>query len=189
MVQCLSAFMEACYIVHQNTISAPMLDRFQKCVDKFHELQNIFIILGVCSSISLPRQHALAHYFYSIQLFSSPNGLCLSITESKHIKAVKEPWRQSSHYKALSQMLKVLMHMHKMLALHRQFAEWGMMAGTTSSYMASICRKFLRHLIRLRPCNVDCRNYQALPFHGKPDEMNVGQIRGAATLQSDRSPL
>jgi len=32
-------------------------------------------------------------------------------------------------------------------------------------------------------------NYQALPFHGKPDEMNVGQIRGTATLQSDRSPL
>jgi len=52
-----------------------------------------------------------------------------------------------------------------------------------------LCRKFLRHLIRLWPCNVDCRNYQALPFHGKPDEMNVGQIRGAATLQSNRSPL
>jgi len=50
--------------------------------------------------------------------------------------------------------------------------------------MEANCRKFLRRLIRLRPCNVDCRNYQALPFHGKPDEMNVGQIRGAATLQS-----
>ena len=93
MVQCLSAFMEACYIVHQNAISAPMLDRFQECVDKFHELRNIFIALGICSSISLPRQHVLAHYFYSIQLFGSSNGLCSSITESKHIKAVKEPWQ------------------------------------------------------------------------------------------------
>ena len=31
--------------------------------------------------------------------------------------------------------------------------------------------------------------YQALPFHGKPDEMNVGKIRGAATLQSNHSPF
>jgi len=62
-----------------------------------------------------------------------------------------------------------------------------MMANPSTT--AAFCRKFLRRLIRLRPCNVDCQNYQALPFHGKPDEMNVGKIRGAATLQSDRSPL
>lgn len=138
MVQCLSTFLEACFIVRQNAISAPILEKFKDCVDKFHELRNIFIILGVRSSISLPRQHALAHYYYSIQLFGSPNGLCSSITESKHIKAVKEPWRRSSHYKALSQMLTVLTRMEKMSTLHRRFAEHGMMAGTTSSYMASI---------------------------------------------------
>ena len=141
IVQCLSAFMEACYIARQNAISAPMLDRFKDYVDKFHELRDIFITLSVCSSISLPRQHALAHYYYSIQLFGSPNGLCSSITESKHIKAVKEPWRRSSHYKALSQMLTTLMHMEKMSTLHRRFTERGMMAGTTSSYMASIVFK------------------------------------------------
>ena len=52
MVQCLSAFMEACYIVRQNAISAPMLDRFQECVDKFHELHNIFIALSVTDELS-----------------------------------------------------------------------------------------------------------------------------------------
>jgi hypothetical protein len=133
--------MEACYIARQNAISAPMLDRFKDYVDKFHELRDIFITLGVRSSISLPRQHALAHYYYSIQLFGSPNGLCSSITESKHIKAVKEPWRRSSHYKALSQMLTTLMRMEKMSTLRRRFTERGMMAGTTSSYMASIVFK------------------------------------------------
>lgn len=138
MVQCLSAFMEACYIARQNAISIPMLQKFKGYVDKFHELRDIFITLGVHSSISLPRQHALLHYYYSIQLFGSPNGLCSSITESKHIKAVKEPWRRSSRYKALSQMLTALMHMEKMTVLRRRFAEQGMMAGTTSSYMASI---------------------------------------------------
>jgi hypothetical protein len=115
-----------------------MLEKFKDCVDKFHQLRNIFITLGVRSSISLPRQHALSHYYYSIQLFGSPNGLCSSITESKHIKAVKEPWRRSSRYKALSQMLTVLTRMEKMSILCRRFTERGMMAGTTSSYMASI---------------------------------------------------
>jgi len=115
-----------------------MLEKFKDCVNKFHELRNIFITVGVRSSISLPRQHALMHYYYSIQLFGSPNGLCSSITESKHIKAVKEPWRRSSRYKALSQMLTALTRMEKMTTLRRQFAEQGMMVGTTSSYMASI---------------------------------------------------
>ncbi|KAF8128403.1 hypothetical protein EV363DRAFT_1400566 [Boletus edulis] len=32
-----------------------------------------------------------------IRLFGAPNGLCLSIIESKHIKAIKEPYRQSNH--------------------------------------------------------------------------------------------
>jgi hypothetical protein len=128
--------MEACYIARRNAISAPALNRFRKCVAQFHQLRNIFITSGVRTSISLPRQHALAHYHMSIQLFGSPNGLCSSITESKHIKAVKEPWRRSSRYKALSQILQVLLRLEKTMALHRLFASRGMLKGTTASYMA-----------------------------------------------------
>ncbi|EGN91443.1 hypothetical protein SERLA73DRAFT_67393, partial [Serpula lacrymans var. lacrymans S7.3] len=51
------------------------------------------------------RQHSLTHYPLLICQFGAPNSLCLSITEAKHIKAVKEPWRHSSHYEALGQML------------------------------------------------------------------------------------
>ena len=72
----------------------------------------------------------------SIQLFGSPNGLCSSITESKHIKAVKEPWRQSSRYKALKQILQVLVRLDKIAALRRLFASHGMLRGTTAEYMA-----------------------------------------------------
>jgi hypothetical protein len=136
MVQSISAFIEACYIVHRNPISAPMLECFKEWVAKFHELRNIFIAEGVRVSISLPWQHALSHYYKAVQLFGSPNGLCSSITESKHIVAVKEPWRRSSRYKALSQMLRILVRMNKMDALCRIFTRMGMMVGTTSSYIA-----------------------------------------------------
>lgn len=138
MVQCLSTFMDACYIARRNAITGPALQHFQSCVKKFHALRNIFIELGVRTSISLPRQHALDHYFYAIQLFGSPNGLCSSITESKHIKAVKEPWRQSSRYRALIQMLRTLVRMDKMEALRRKLTKMGMLAGTASSNMAQI---------------------------------------------------
>jgi len=88
--------------------------------------------------ISLPQQHSLVHYIRSIILFGSPNGLCSSITESKHIKAVKEPWRCSSRYKALVQMLQTVCRLDKLAAIRSALAEHGMMDGTTASYTAMI---------------------------------------------------
>ena len=48
---------------------------------------------------------SLKHYIHLIHEYGSPNGLCSSITENKHIKAVKKPWWHSSKYKAMRQML------------------------------------------------------------------------------------
>jgi hypothetical protein len=138
MVQCVAAFMNACYIARRNAITAPALESFRESVEQFQKLRNIFIEAGVRATISLPRQHALKHFYYLIQFFGSPNGLCSSITESKHIKAVKEPWRRSSRFQALIQMLRTLTRMDKITALHRVFSDRGMMFGTTSSYMAGI---------------------------------------------------
>ena len=92
MVQCLSAFMELCYLFRRNAITSSDLDRIKYELDRFQQLRSVFVEAGVRVDISLPRQHALLHYLTSIMLFGSPNGLCSLITESKHIKAVKEPW-------------------------------------------------------------------------------------------------
>ncbi|KAG0701712.1 hypothetical protein DFH29DRAFT_1000021 [Suillus ampliporus] len=73
------------------------------------------------------------HYIQLIQLFGAPNGLCSSITESKHIKAVKEPWRHSSKYKAFGQMLVTNQHLDKLAAAHTDFASRGMLSGTCLS--------------------------------------------------------
>lgn len=146
MVRCIAAFMEAIYVACRNAISTTALQCFRDCVDSFRELRDIFITTGVCVSISLPCQHALFHYYLSIQLFGSPNGLCSSITESKHIKAVKEPWRRSSRDKALNQMLRTIVRLDKMTALWQIFGGQGMLVGTTSSYMAGMVQKGEGHL-------------------------------------------
>lgn len=130
--------MDACYIARKNAITAPMLEHFQESVEHFHELRNIFIEAGVRTNISLPRQHALAHFYYAMKFFGSPNGLCSSITESKDIRAVKEPWHRSNRYKALIQMLQTIVRMEKMAWLRETFLDRGMLFGTTSSYTTGV---------------------------------------------------
>ncbi|KAF8808259.1 hypothetical protein BYT27DRAFT_7232691 [Phlegmacium glaucopus] len=78
---------------------------------------------------SLPRQHSVIHYTYMIREFGAPNGLCSSITESKHIKAVKEPWRCSSHFEALGQMILTNQRLDKLAAAHVDFKARGMLSA------------------------------------------------------------
>ena len=155
MVRCIAAFMNACYIARRNAISATALERFYESVEEFHDLRNIFITEGVRTTISLPRQHALKHFLYAIQFFGSPNGLCSSITESKHIKAVKEPWCRSSRFQALVQMLRTLVRMDKMAALHQIFHDRGMLVGTTSSYMAGVRVRKDSEITPVTPLHID----------------------------------
>jgi len=133
MVRCLLAFINACYIARHNALDTLSLQQFTKFVCNFHKLRNIFIQSSVHADISLLRQHALTHYAYLIRLFGSPNGLCSSITESKHIKAVKEPWRHSSRFKALVQMLCAIVRMEKMVALQHTFNHLGMLRTSLAS--------------------------------------------------------
>ncbi|KAG1837670.1 hypothetical protein F4604DRAFT_1692100 [Suillus subluteus] len=69
----------------------------------------------------------MTHYTYLIRLFSALNGLCSSITESKHIKAIKEPWRWSSWYNALGQMLLTNQRLDKLAASRVDFRTRGML--------------------------------------------------------------
>lgn len=106
MVQAISAFLDFCYIVRHSSLDEGDLSALDAALSRFHKERNIFIKTGVTpNGISLPRQHSLCHYRYLIQQFGAPNGLCSSLTESRHRKAVKEPWRRSSGYLALGQML------------------------------------------------------------------------------------
>lgn len=140
VVKCLSAFLSFCYLVRRNAITATDLNRLKESLERFHCYREFFIgTAGVKGEfISLPRQHSLLHYIRSIRLFGSPNGLCSSITESKHIKAVKEPWRRSSRHNALIQMLQTITRLDKLTAARRAFTQLGMMGGSTASYTAMI---------------------------------------------------
>ncbi|THH16276.1 hypothetical protein EW146_g4354 [Bondarzewia mesenterica] len=130
MVRALSAFLDFCYLVRRDVLDETTLDAIDDALDRFHNDRAIFHKAGVRpNGISLPHQHSLKHYRSMIQMFGAPNGLCSSITESKHIKAVKEPWRCSSHFAALGQMLLTNQRLDKLAASRVDFAAHHMLDG------------------------------------------------------------
>ncbi len=99
----------------------------EDALDRFHSLRVVFEDVGVRpDGFCLPRQHALMHYVRCITLFGSPNGLCTSITESRHITAVKRPWRRSSKNNPLVQILRTTTRLSKLAAAPIHFAQRGL---------------------------------------------------------------
>lgn len=130
IIRCISAFLDVCYIARRQDISNDALDAFDAALNKFWELREVFRSSGVRpTGFSLPRQHALFHYRRQIEDFGAPGGLCSSIMESRHITAVKRPWRRSNRYNAIGQMLVTNQRLEKLAAMRSDFVARGMLPG------------------------------------------------------------
>jgi hypothetical protein len=136
MMRALRAFLDFCYIARRDVQDTKSLAALEDALNRFHEFCSIFKECGVrVDGFNLPRQHSLMHYFALIRAFGAPNGLCSSITESKHVKAVKEPWRRSSRFEALGQMLLTNQCIDKLAASCIDFVDRGMLKGTCLAEM------------------------------------------------------
>ncbi|KAH7917560.1 hypothetical protein BV22DRAFT_1108549 [Leucogyrophana mollusca] len=131
LVQCLRAFLDFCYLVRRSELGEDTLVEAETALRCFHEAREIFRESGICpTGFSLPRQHSLVHYLRLIQEFGAPNGLCSSITESRHITAVKRPWRRSSRFEALGQMLLTNQRLDKLAGARVEFVARGLLPPT-----------------------------------------------------------
>ncbi|KAJ6521383.1 hypothetical protein DFH09DRAFT_1251126 [Mycena vulgaris] len=116
IVEAISAFLDFCYLVRHADFEESTLDTVDKAVKKCHVLREVFRTLGVCpNGFSLPCQHSMVHYRVNIEDVGAPGEVCSSITESRHITAVKKPWRHSSRYE-----------LDKLAAARANFVERGM---------------------------------------------------------------
>ena len=127
MLQCFQAFLEFCYIAHHDIITERLLAQLKDALIRFHQYRQVFNEIGVSPGSSLPQQHSMTHYTHSIHLFSAPNGICTSITEAKHIKAVKEPWQRTNHHQLLSQILYINQRLNKLYAMRTDFTNQRML--------------------------------------------------------------
>jgi hypothetical protein len=129
VVRTVRALLDFCYIARRSVLTEDDLSQLEDALSRFHQYREIFITAGVRENFLVPRQHALIHFPSLIRLFGAPNGLCTSITESKHIKAIKEPWRRSNRNKALGQMLVTNQRLDQLTAARSDFKNRGMLNG------------------------------------------------------------
>ncbi|KAJ2989849.1 hypothetical protein NUW54_g8655 [Trametes sanguinea] len=161
MVQCMAAFLDFCYIARRSSHDSVSLDAMADALAYFHDLRTVFVELGVRpTGFGLPRQHALVHYVEAIRLFGSPNGLCSSITESKHIEAVKRPWRASNKNEPLEQILKKNTRRSKLAAARVEYGRSGLLQGDV---LTSVRREIDPYMDDLQ--DEDGEEYLALRDH------------------------
>ena len=129
MVKAIRTFLEFCFIAWHNIHDTNTLSALDDALQQFHRYHEIFHETGVHEDFNPPWQHAMNHYAKLIRAFGALNGLCSSIMESKHIKAVKEPWQHSSHFEALCQMLLTNQCLNKLSAACADFDDHGMLQG------------------------------------------------------------
>ena len=128
MVQCISAFLDVCYIIRRTDITTDTLQQFDIALAKFHQHCEVFRTTGVRpDGFNLPRQHAPSHYCHLIKEFGAPGGICSSITESRHITSVKKPWQRSNRFEAFQQLLVTNQHLDKLAAACIDFISQGML--------------------------------------------------------------
>ncbi|KAH9017740.1 hypothetical protein EDB83DRAFT_2508493 [Lactarius deliciosus] len=172
MVKAVATLIELCYL--------SALEQIQNTLDCFHSYQEIFQEIGVRpDGFSLPRQHSLAHYIFAITQFGAPNGLCSSITESKHIKAVKRPYQRSNRNKPLGQMLISNQRIDKIAAARSYMKTRGLLDGpnSTNGTLANPPNPILP------PTHLPC------PLHalGPDDNLDtIAEIKLAKTHELDR---
>jgi hypothetical protein len=128
-VRTVRALLDFCYIARRSALTEDDVSQLKDTLSRFHQYREVFITSGVRDNFLVPRQHALVHFPSLIRLFGAPNGLCSSITESKHIRAVKEPWRRSNRNQALGQMLVTNQRLDQLMAARSDFTNRGMLNG------------------------------------------------------------
>ena len=170
MVKALQAFLDFCYIVQRDVLDTRALEALEDSLDRFHQHREIFRTSGVrLNGFNLPRSHSAVHYVRLIRAFGAPNGLCSSITESKHIKVVKEPWRRSSRWEALKQMLTTNSRLDKLAAARVDFASRGMLEGTA-------LKDALRQLSGLPPIQVPPTSTADNDLENDEDEVDDSRV-------------
>ena len=117
------------YLVHCDVHNTESIQAIDAALKSFHNNQEIFRMSGIIHHFNYPHQHSLKHYIAIIYAYGSPSSLCSSMTENKHIKAIKKPWRHSNHYKAMKQMLLMDQHLDKLSASCTHFKSNNMLEG------------------------------------------------------------
>jgi hypothetical protein len=186
MTQAIASFLDVCYTVRRANLDRAALRAFDTVLAKFYTLREVFHTSGVRpTGFSLPRQHSLSHYHHLIEEFGAPGGVCSSITESRHITAVKKSWRRSNRYKALGQMLVTNQRLDKLAAARVDFVNRGMLDPTNPQAPGMVSAAVVRG--EGGDEVGDEENEDEQPGAGPTGNAQVAMVTGNVTLARTRS--
>ena len=104
------------------------IQQVEAAIQHIHSSREIFCIEGICpNGFSLPRGHSIMHFPYLIGRYGAPNSVCTSITESRHISAVKDAYCQSNQNEEMRQVLLTNQRSDKLAAAMADFVGHGML--------------------------------------------------------------
>jgi hypothetical protein len=178
MVRACRELLECLYIIRADEHDDESLAELEKHEQLYVEFREIFRETGVRADFNLPRQHALFHWRPRIQDFGSMNGTCTTLVESKHRTAIKEPWRRSSKYEPMHQMLITNSRMTQLRACATAFRKHGLLRETL---MTSVLRATGALELMLDPADAN----EALPYAPLPaDEEGEDEDEEAQMLEA-----
>ena len=93
MVQAMATFLDFCYLIRQPVFTPEVLDKIDAALNTYYRFREIFREAGILERDGFPiKQHTVVHFRHLIEEYGALNTICTSITESKHIDAVKKPY-------------------------------------------------------------------------------------------------
>ena len=131
IIKAVSVVLDFIYIVRRLVFTSATIAELEAVLLKYEGSREIFhITLVRPEGFELPRQHSIIHFPFSITRIGAPNTVCTSITESMHIRAVKDAYRRSNRNEEMGQVLLINQRTDKLAVARVDFECRGML-GTS----------------------------------------------------------
>ncbi|KAI9428379.1 hypothetical protein H4582DRAFT_2092395 [Lactarius indigo] len=131
LIRATRALLDFVYLVQYPSHTSKTLQRLEDCLAHFHENKEVFVDLGMCEHLDLPKIHSLLHYRSSIALFSTTDNYNTEQSECLHIDFTKDAYRATNRKGEYTQMTTWLEH-HEKIQMHMAFIKWQQQHNPTS---------------------------------------------------------
>ena len=134
MIRAMRTVLDFVYIVRRPVFTQETLKEIEILTSELQKYRDVYRKEGVRSGFFIPKEHIIEHFLYFLTLFGAPNAVCTSITESMHIRAVKDAYRRSNKNEEMAQMLLTNQRMDKLNAARIDFEHHGMTSSSSSPH-------------------------------------------------------
>ena len=104
LIQAVRNLLDFVYLARYPIHTTHTLDQLEDALTKFHSNATVFIDLGICSHLNLPKLHFCSHYQYLIEYFGTTDNYNTEYMEHLHIDLAKDAYRATNFCDEISQM-------------------------------------------------------------------------------------